>query len=127
MKETIVRSGSMAKITHAIKQENDAANQATTKTAFTYDAAGNRITVTNDHGGTLANSVSYTYDRLGRMLTQDDPDHGLYTYTYDALGQRLTEISPTMAAASSSPLASLGVAGATTFKPATAVNQDSTL
>lgn len=75
-------------------------DEAGTEAGFTYDAAGNRIEVTNDLGGALENSVTYTYDRLGRQLTQDDPDHGLYTYTYDALGQVTKEVSPKLLASS---------------------------
>ncbi len=69
---------------------------------LSYDPAGNRIQVTNAVGTPKQNSVTYNYDRLGRMLTQNDPDHGMYTYTYDALGQKLSEVSPKMAAAGQS-------------------------
>ena len=61
-----------------------------------YDQAGNRTKVINAVGLPLSSAVSYAYDRLGRLLEQDDPDHGVYTYTYDALGNKLTEQSPKM-------------------------------
>lgn len=57
--------------------------------ALSCDPAGNRIQAANAVGTPSQNSVSYTHDRLGRMLTQNDPEHGIYTSTYDALGQKL--------------------------------------
>lgn len=81
-----------------------------------YDPVGNRTKVTNADGDALQSSVLYTYDRLGRLLTQNDPDHGIYTYTYNALGEKLTDISPKMAAASQSVSLQYDLLGRTTSR-----------
>jgi RHS repeat-associated protein len=85
-------------LVNALGQVVWAQDKAGTQTLFIYDAAGNRRQVINDYSGELENSVAFTYDRLGRQLTQNDPDHGIYTRTYDALGQLKTEQSPKMSA-----------------------------
>jgi RHS repeat-associated protein len=82
---------------NAIGQVIEVIDELGTKMAITYDTVGNRTRVTNAVDTSKQNYVTYSYDRLGRMLTQDDPSHGVYTYTYDALGQKLSEISPKMA------------------------------
>ncbi len=87
---------------NALGQLRKTRDRAGTETRFNYDAAGHRIEVVNDYQGAQQNSVTYTYDRLGRQLTQTDPDHGTYTRMYDALDQVRFEISPKMAQASQS-------------------------
>jgi YD repeat-containing protein len=68
-------------------------------TVMAYDAQGNRQSVTAASGTPVESTVTYTYDRYGRLLSQNDPNHGVYTYTYDALGNKLSEQSPKMLAA----------------------------
>ncbi|MEO0438078.1 MAG: FG-GAP-like repeat-containing protein [Pseudomonadota bacterium] len=63
---------------------------------MSYDAQGNRHTVTSAAGTAVASTVTYEYDRYGRMKKQIDGDHGEYRYTYDVLGNKLTEQSPLM-------------------------------
>jgi RHS repeat-associated protein len=99
---TDAQSRTKTQTTNAAGQIIEVIDRMGTTMTFGYDPAGNRIQVTNAVGTAKQNSVTYSYDRLGRMLTQNDPDHGIYTYTYDALGQKLSEVSPKMAAASQS-------------------------
>ncbi len=56
-------------------------------TQYTYDAAGNQLTVMNERGYT----TWYTYDKLNRVETITDPKNNQYSYTYDLAGNRLTE------------------------------------
>jgi RHS repeat-associated protein len=70
-----------------------------TELQLSYDAQGNRTRARAATGTAVQSDVDYSYDRYGRLLQQDDPDHGVYTYSYDALGQKLSEVSPMMAAA----------------------------
>jgi RHS repeat-associated protein len=53
-------------------------------TSYTYDANGNRRTITDAGGHTL----SFTYDALGRQTGMSDPDRGSETYTYDPNGNQ---------------------------------------
>lgn len=52
--------------------------------SYTYDAAGNRISVT-----TPAGTTGYTYDALNRLAMVTDPEGGITNYTYDAVGNRI--------------------------------------
>ena len=52
------------------------------KTTLNYDTLGNLKTIT-DHQG---NTIAYTYDDLGRKISMDHPDKGLWNYEYDARG-----------------------------------------
>ena len=81
---------------NAVGQLVETKDAANTIARFLYDAAGNRIEVIKDFGGTQENSVTYTYDQLGRQLTQDDPDHGIYGRIFDGLGQLRFEVAPEM-------------------------------
>jgi RHS repeat-associated protein len=56
---------------------------------YTYDAAGNRASVTTPQGAT-----TYTYDPLNRLTTVTDPDGGVTAYTYDAVGNRASVSYP---------------------------------
>ena len=64
-----------------------------TRTASTYDAAGNVMSITNlcpDH--TTINSFdNYTYDALGNVLTDTNQD-GKWVYTYDADNQLIQAV-----------------------------------
>lgn len=57
-----------------------------TATTFTYDDS-DRMTGLRDPSG---NTWSRSFDLLGRLASQSDPDTGTSTYTYDDAGQRLT-------------------------------------
>lgn len=54
-------------------------------TAYTYDADGNPLTVTDALGAT-----AYTYNQLGQVLTVTDPMNGVTTNAYDARGNLLS-------------------------------------
>ncbi|MDP9238067.1 MAG: DUF6531 domain-containing protein [Chloroflexota bacterium] len=61
----------------------DPYNGPTHKTIYTYDAVGNRKTVTNARG----NTTTYDYDDKNRLITVTDPllpAHRVTRYTYDA-------------------------------------------
>ena len=51
-------------------------------TTYEYNAPGNLIKLTDDHG----NQTTMAYDTLGRKLTMNDPDMGIWSYSYDANG-----------------------------------------
>jgi RHS repeat-associated protein len=53
-----------------------------TAISYTYDAAGNRLSVTIPAGTT-----SYTFDAMNRTETVTDPEGGVTKYTYDADGE----------------------------------------
>ncbi|HEX7917057.1 FG-GAP-like repeat-containing protein [Rudaea sp.] len=56
----------------------------------TYDAMGDLLTITRNAGSGNVMS-SFTYDDLGRKLTQNDADSGQTTFTYNAAGDVLTQ------------------------------------
>jgi RHS repeat-associated protein len=54
-------------------------------TKYTYDAAGHILTVTQNAQATSGQqSRSYTYDGLGRLASETNPESNTTTYTYDA-------------------------------------------
>ncbi len=58
-----------------------------TSTAYTYDADGNVLSITNSAPGGSVNSFDhYTYDALGNVLSDTNQD-GQWVYTHDADGQ----------------------------------------
>jgi len=61
----------------------------TTDVSFSYDAAGNRIAMTDTVGTT-----SWAYDVLGRPLTVTAPLTGSVSYRYDHLGNRTHLLYP---------------------------------
>ncbi|MGH1427721.1 MAG: RHS repeat-associated core domain-containing protein [Arenicella sp.] len=50
---------------------------------YTYNAVGELLTTTDSHN----NVITIEYDDLGRKISQDDPDLGVWEYQYDAYGQ----------------------------------------
>lgn len=61
-------------------------NPAGTVTKHQYDAKGNRIKTTYDFGGALANSTTSTFDAAGNKTSVTDPLGHTTTYAYDADG-----------------------------------------
>ena len=55
---------------------------------YTYDPAGNRLTL-----GNFGSITTYTYDAGNRLLTSQDAG-GTTTFTYDADGNRLEQNAP---------------------------------
>ncbi|KQC08704.1 MAG: hypothetical protein APR62_04140, partial [Smithella sp. SDB] len=62
-------------------------NSVEQNTTYTYNAAGNILTTTDNNG----NQIIFTYDTLGRKRSVNDPDRGLWQYTYDANGNLQTQ------------------------------------
>jgi YD repeat-containing protein len=70
-----------------IIQVTEYANTGAQNTTYSYNAAGDLRQITDPVG----NTITSTYDSLGRKITMDDPDLGHWQYTYDANGNLLTE------------------------------------
>lgn len=51
-------------------------------TLYSYDSEGNLIQVQDAHG----NITTISYDNLGRKISMNDPDMGLWQYAYDPAG-----------------------------------------
>ncbi|MCK5137880.1 MAG: hypothetical protein KAR19_18990, partial [Bacteroidales bacterium] len=64
-------------------------NHSTTSTKFTYDAQGNRTSITDPDAGTITS----LYDAFGQLLRQINAKDDTTTYLYDAVGRttRLTD------------------------------------
>lgn len=76
------------------------AGPVTPTTRTRYDRTGNPVEVTDPRG----NSVRYTYDQLGRVVTQDEPaatndTRAVTRFTYTRTGQPLSTTDPTGARA----------------------------
>ncbi len=69
------------------KQITEYINSTPQNTYYTYNAAGDLLTVT-DH---LGNANSISYNSLGQKTAMTDPDMGSYSYTYDPNGNLLTQ------------------------------------
>ncbi len=69
------------------KQVTEYINSTPQNTYYTYNAAGDLLTVT-DH---LGNANSISYNSLGQKTAMTDPDMGSYSYTYDPNGNLLTQ------------------------------------
>jgi YD repeat-containing protein len=54
--------------------------------SFTYDAAGQRLSMSDGLGSTF-----WIYDDLGRITSVTDPFDGTVGYSYDLTGNRLSE------------------------------------
>jgi YD repeat-containing protein len=57
---------------------------------YRYDAAGNRIAVTDGKGG----QTQYGYDGSGQLVSVRDAAGGITTYGYDAVGNRVSSTDP---------------------------------
>lgn len=71
---------------------NPADTIAYSRTDTTYDGAGRVKTTTLN--GLSSTTVTHTYDWLGRKLSTDDPDSGMWTYRYDAAGNLIFQDDP---------------------------------
>jgi RHS repeat-associated protein len=58
--------------------------------SYTYDAAGNRLTVSDPN----AHTTSFTYDTLSRVATKTEPLGGAWTYSYDLAGNKTSQTDP---------------------------------
>ncbi|MFB6398163.1 polymorphic toxin-type HINT domain-containing protein [Polymorphospora lycopeni] len=57
-----------------------------TSISYTYSRRDELVAMTDAAG----NTWRYTYDQLGRQISEEDPDQGVNTTTYDAAGQPVT-------------------------------------
>ncbi len=79
--------------------------------AYTYDANGNRTSMT-----TLAGRTAYGYDRIGQLTSVTFPDGRVVAYAYDAAGNRVTVTdNGTTTAYTANNLNQYTQAGAATF------------
>lgn len=53
-------------------------------TKYTYDAAGRLLTVTQNAQSAQPQTRTFTYDDLGRMTSEANPESGTTTYVYDS-------------------------------------------
>ncbi|OKP89736.1 hypothetical protein A3848_13160 [Paenibacillus sp. P32E] len=58
--------------------------------SYSYDNNGNQITVSESRNDGAAQTTSYGYDSLNRLVSITRPDGGKTTYTYDVRGNRQT-------------------------------------
>lgn len=56
-------------------------------TLYEYDSEGNLVKTTDDHG----NITTIAYDKLGRKVSMDDPDMGVWQYEYDLNGNLISQ------------------------------------
>jgi len=55
---------------------------------FTYDANGDRLTRVNDPGSAIATTANYTWDSIGELLSVQQGNNTI-SFTYDGLGRRV--------------------------------------
>ncbi|MBN8491307.1 MAG: tandem-95 repeat protein, partial [Burkholderiales bacterium] len=67
-----------------------AGQQSAPTLSYTYDDAGNRVSMTNERGFT----TRYAYDKLDRLITTTDALEGDTTYEYDPVGNRVAVTDP---------------------------------
>src|SRR5262249_20093721 len=60
--------------------------------SLTYDPDGRLLSEARS-GGAVGDTLQYTYDAAGNMLTAGN-NYGTYTFTYDDAGKRLTQTDP---------------------------------
>ena len=78
----------------ALDRVTGIANPDGTQLAYTYDAAGNRTSVTGTLANGTARTTEYAYDAAGRMVSVTDDAGSTTHYTYDAAGRQTTVTRP---------------------------------
>ena len=58
--------------------------QTNVRTEYTYDASGNRLSITDGNG----HVTTFAYDALNRLVSESDALGNTWSYGYDALGNR---------------------------------------
>jgi YD repeat-containing protein len=83
--------------------EDAVPDHSQTQTQYSYDAFGNRTSVTRDccGAGHLNQTATLAYSAFGDVTSATDPNGNVTTNTYDANRRRLTTTSPGTAAAPS--------------------------
>ena len=77
-----------------LTSETDSVTGATK--AYTYDAGGNRATLTVTRDGTTEMSQSYQYDKLNQLTSVSENGAVIVTYIYDNKGNRTQSITSAM-------------------------------
>jgi RHS repeat-associated protein len=62
--------------------------------SYTYDAAGNKVSLTTQFKLEAAKTTAYEYDALNRLTKVTDPNSAVTTMTYDAVGNKKTVSFP---------------------------------
>ncbi|MET4025769.1 YD repeat-containing protein, partial [Marinobacter sp. MBR-99] len=80
-----------ARTTHATYDDLDRLVSETdalgTVTAYSFDAVGNRTSMTDAAGTSEARTTEFVFDLVGRVVEQRDPEGGITRNSYDELGQ----------------------------------------
>ncbi len=63
-------------------------------TAWTYDANGHKLTETNAYRTTGAATTHYTYDLAGNLISVTEPDSNPTTFAYNSLGEVTSMTDP---------------------------------
>ena len=65
-------------------------HETNVRTEYTYDANGNRLSITDGNG----HITTFTYDALNRLLSETDPLGNEWSYDYDNVGNRVAMTDP---------------------------------
>ncbi|NIM96034.1 MAG: hypothetical protein GTO18_20225 [Anaerolineales bacterium] len=65
-------------------------SETNVRTEYTYDAVGNRLTLTDANG----HVTSFTYDAINRMTSESDPLGNTTLYEYDPVGSQISLEDP---------------------------------
>ena len=85
------RLGRLITVTENYSPTGPVDAQTNVRTAYGYDALGNRLSVVNARGYT----TTYEYDALSRLVTETDPlSHTWACVEYDALGRQVVTSDP---------------------------------
>jgi len=84
--DALGRLTSVCEITSATGSGNCAQNTTATgyRTSYTYSALNSLTAVTQNAQGSPTQSRSYSYDMLGRLLSESNPESGATNYVYDS-------------------------------------------
>ncbi|MBT4071816.1 MAG: hypothetical protein HOE80_03785 [Candidatus Magasanikbacteria bacterium] len=85
--ESIFTYNARGDLTNMIDRQSADGLNNTHTVSYTYDKLGRKLTETDAYG----NSISYTYDALGNVLTVTDKESRVTTYIYDEFNRLISE------------------------------------